>query len=408
MKSKINVGVIFGGRSVENEISVLTAIQTMEAINTEKYDITPIYISKEGRWYTGEALRASANYKNMESLYKACTEVYLRPTYGDNNLYKVKKSLFGSDIVTKLDVIIPALHGTNCEDGSFQGTIEMTGIPYASCNVLASANGMDKITMKMILAANGIAVIDYAWFSDKEWFDKQDEVVERVEKQLGYPMIVKPADSGSSVGISSVHNREELVEAIENAVSYSKRIIVEHLVEKLKEINCSVLGNYYECEASVCEAPIRSGEILSYADKYLGGGAKGGAKGGVKESRGMHSTVREIPANLPEAVTNHIRTTAVETFKALACDGVARIDFMIDEANGNVYVNEINTIPGSLSFYLWEATGVSFTALTERLIEIAFQRKRDSSFKTTSYKENIFNYTISGAKGAKGAKGSKF
>ena len=269
MKSKINVGVIFGGRSVENEISVLTAIQTMEAINTEKYDITPIYISKEGRWYTGEALRTSANYKNMESLYKACTEVYLRPTYGDNNLYKVKKPLFGSDIVTKLDVIIPALHGTNCEDGSFQGTIEMTGIPYASCNVLASANGMDKITMKMILAANGIAVIDYAWFSDKEWFDKQDAVVERVEKQLGYPMIVKPADSGSSVGISSVHNREELVEAIENAVSYSKRIIVEHLVEKLKEINCSVLGNYYECEASVCEAPIRSGEILSYADKYL-------------------------------------------------------------------------------------------------------------------------------------------
>ena len=169
-----------------------------------------------------------------------------------------------------------------------------------------------------------------------------------------------------------------------------------------------MLGNYYECEASVCEAPIRSGEILSYADKYLGGGAKGGAKGGVKESRGMHSTVREIPANLPEEVTNHIRTTAVETFKALACDGVARIDFMIDEANGNVYVNEINTIPGSLSFYLWEATGVSFTALTERLIEIAFQRKRDSSFKTTSYKENIFNYTISGAKGAKGAKGSKF
>lgn len=409
MKSKINVGVIFGGRSVENEISVLTAIQTMEAINTEKYNIIPIYISKEGRWYTGEALRTSNNYKQMEELYKSCTEVYLRPTYGDNNLYKVHKPLFGSDVVAKIDVIIPALHGTNCEDGSFQGTIEMTGIPYAGCNVLASANGMDKITMKMILAANGIDVIDYAWFSDKEWFDRQDAVVERVEKSLGYPMIVKPADSGSSVGISAVHNREELVEAIENAVGYSKRIIVEHLVEQLKEINCSVLGNYYECEASVCEAPIRSGEILSYQDKYLGGGAtKGGAKGGVKESRGMHSTVREIPANLPDEVTAHIRKTAVETFKALNCDGVSRIDFMIDESNGKVYVNEINTIPGSLSFYLWEASGVDFTSLTERLIEIAFQRKRDTSFKTTSYKENIFNYTLSGTKGAKGAKGGKF
>ena len=403
MKSKINVGVIFGGRSVENEISVLTAIQTMEAINTDKYDITPIYISKEGVWYTGEALRKSENYKNMESLKASCQEVYLRPIYGDNNLYKVRKPMFGSDVAAKLDVILPALHGTNCEDGSFQGAIEMTGIPYAGCNVLASANGMDKITMKMVLAQSGIPVIDYTWFSDKEWFDCQEKVVEKVEKALAYPLIVKPADSGSSVGITAVHNCEELVEAIDNAVSYSKRILVEKLVEKLKEINCSVLGNYYECEASVCEAPIRSGEILSYADKYLGGGK--GSKGAVKQSQGMRSTVREIPANLPQKDTDFIRTTAVETFKALACDGVARIDFMIDEADGKIFVNEINTIPGSLSFYLWEATGVSFEQLTERLIEIAFQRKRDSSFKTTSYKENIFNYTISGAKGAKGTKG---
>ncbi|MBQ5874744.1 MAG: D-alanine--D-alanine ligase, partial [Alistipes sp.] len=207
--------------------------------------------------------------------------------------------------------------------------------------------------------------------------------------------------------ITAVHNREEFIEAVDNAVSYSKRIIVERLVEQLKEINCSVLGNYYECEASVCEAPIRSGEILSYADKYLGGGAKGGAKGGgVKQSQGMRSTVREIPANLPNEVTTFIRTTAVATFKALACDGVSRIDFMIDEATGKIYVNEINTIPGSLSFYLWEATGVSFNELVERLIAIAFERKRDSSFKTTSYKENIFNYSSAGA-GAKGAKGAK-
>ena len=404
MKSKINIGVIFGGRSVENEISVLTAIQAMEAIDTTKYDITPIYISKQGTWYTGEALRQSANYKNLDKLYSSCEQVYLRPIYGDQKLYRTRKPLFGSDVVATLDVILPALHGTNCEDGSFQGTIEMTGIPYAGCNVLASANGMDKITMKMVLAECGIPVIDYAWFCDKEWFDRQQQVIERIEGKLQYPMIVKPADSGSSVGIEAVHNREELVQAVENAISFSKRIIVEKLVEQLKEINCSVLGNYYECEASVCEAPIRSGEILSYADKYLGGGAKGGAKGGVKESRGMHSTVREIPAKLPQAQTDFIRTTAVETFKALNCDGVARIDFMIDESTEKIYVNEINTIPGSLSFYLWEATGVSFEQLIERLIAIAFERKRDSSFKTTSYKENIFNYSISGAKGAKGAK----
>ena len=404
MKTKINVGVIFGGRSVENEISVLTAIQAMEAIDTAKYDITPIYITKQGHWYTGEELRQSQNYKDMERLLEKCEQVYLRPIYGDNHLYRVRKPMFGSDVVATLDVILPALHGTNCEDGSFQGTIEMTGIPYAGCNVLASANGMDKITMKMVLAQSGIPVIDYVWFSDKEWFDREAATIERVEQQLGYPVIVKPADSGSSVGIKAVHNREELKEATENAISYSKRIIVEHLVEQLKEINCSVLGNYYECEASVCEAPIRSGEILSYEDKYLGGGVKGGAKGGVKESRGMHSTVREIPARLPEHQTEFIRTKAVETFKALACDGVARIDFMIDEKDQQIYVNEINTIPGSLSFYLWEATGVGFDDLVERLINIAFERKRDSSFKTTSYKENIFNYSLGGAKGAKGAK----
>ena len=401
---KTNIGVVFGGRSVENEISVITAIQAMEAVDTEKYDITPIYISKQGHWYTGEALRHSENYKHMDQLFASCEEVYLRPIYGDNRLYKVRKGLFGSDVAAEIDVILPALHGTNCEDGSVQGAFEMTGIPYAGCNVLASANGMDKITMKMILAQSGIPVVDYVWLTDKEWYDRQQQVVERIESRLHYPVIVKPADSGSSVGIEAVHDREHLIEAIENATAYSKRIIVEHLVEQLREINCSVLGDYYECEASVCEAPVRSGEILSYQDKYLGGG-KGGSKRGGAKSQGMGSTVREIPARLPQQTAEHIRDTAVDTFKTLGCDGVARIDFMIDEATGKVYVNEINTIPGSLSFYLWEASGVSFDRLIDRLVDIALRRSREASFKITSYKENIFNYSL--GDGTKGAKGTK-
>lgn len=399
---KTNIGVVFGGRSVENEISVITAIQAMEAVDKEKYDVTPIYISKQGRWYTGETLRHSENYKDMERLFASCTEVYMRPVYGDNRLYKVKRNIFCTDVAAEIDVILPALHGTNCEDGSVQGAFEMTGVPYAGCNVLASANGMDKITMKMILAQSGIPVVDYVWLTDKEWYDRQQQVVERVENRLGYPVIVKPADSGSSVGIEAVHDREHLVEAIENAAAYSKRIIVEHLVERLREINCSVLGDYYECEASVCEAPVRSGEILSYQDKYLGGSGTKGAKHGGTKSQGMRSTVREIPARLPQQTTDLIRTTAVETFKTLGCDGVARIDFMIDEASDKVYVNEINTIPGSLSFYLWEASGVSFDRLIDRLVDIALRRSREASFKITSYKENIFNYSLGG--GTKGAK----
>ena len=399
---KINVGVIFGGRSVENEISVITAAQTMAAMNTEKYNIVPIYISKEGSWYSGDKLRTTDNYRDMKALLESVEEVYFRPVYGDNNLYRVRKPLFGSSVLTTIDVILPALHGTSGEDGSFQGLIEMTGIPYACPNPLASANGMDKITMKMILKESGIPVVDYAWFSDKEWLSEREACIERAEK-LNYPLIVKPANLGSSVGIKAVHNREELIEATDNAIKYSKRVIVETLIERLKEINCSVLGDYYDCEASVCEAPVRSGEILSYEDKYLGGGAKGG----VKESRGMHSTVREIPARLPEHQTEFIRTKAVETFKALACDGVARIDFMIDEATGGIYVNEINTIPGSLSFYLWEATGIKFDELVDRLIAIAFKRKRDSEFKTTSYSENIFAYQAKHGAKLGGAKGSK-
>ncbi len=396
---KINVGVIFGGRSVENEISVITAAQTMAAMDTQKYNIVPIYISKEGRWYTGDKLRKTDNYRDMNALLASVEEVYFRPIFGDNKLYKVRKPLFGSDVVTTIDVILPALHGTAGEDGSFQGLVEMTGIPYACPNPLASANGMDKITMKMILKESGIPVVDYAWFSDKEWLSEQEGVVERCEA-LSYPLIVKPANLGSSVGIKAVHNREELVEAVDAAIKYSKRIIVEQLIERLKEINCSVLGDYYDCEASVCEAPVRSGEILSYEDKYLGGGKN-------KPSEGMHSTVREIPARLPEEQTAYIRETACKTFRVLACDGVSRIDFMIDEATNNIYVNEINTIPGSLSFYLWEATGVKFNELVDRLIAIAFKRKRDSEFKVTSYSENIFAYQAKHGAKLGGAKGSK-
>lgn len=398
---KTNVGVVFGGRSVENEISVITANQAMAAMDREKYDITPIYITKEGKWYSGEALLNVANYRNPKKLLAMCEEVYMRPIYGDTNLYRCKKSLFGKAVVTKLDVILPALHGTNCEDGTFQGVMEFSGIPYTGCNTLASANGMDKITMKMILKECGIPVIDYSWFSDKEWNDKQEATIAAVEEKLGYPVIVKPANSGSSVGIRAAHNREEFIEAVDYAISFTTRVIIEKYVQKLKEVNCAVLGNYYECEPSVCEVPVRSGEILSYQDKYMNGGGK--------QSQGMQSTVREIPANLPEATTNFIQKAACDTFRALSCDGVARIDFIIDEATDEIFVNEINTIPGSLSFYLWEYSGYNFGTLVDKLIEIALRRKQDAGFKAVNYGDNIFAQGNCGGGAKNGAKmGGKF
>ena len=388
---KTNVGVVFGGRSVENEISVVTANQMMHAMDPEKYNIIPIYITKSGKWYSGEALKNVDNYRDTKSLLAQCEEVYVRPVYGDTNLYRCKKGFFQKEVLAKLDVVVPALHGTNCEDGTFQGVMEFAGIPYAGCNTLASANGMDKITMKMILKECGIPVIDYCWFSDKEWFDRQEKVVENIEGKLGYPVIVKPANLGSSVGIKAAHNKEELLDAIENAIQFTNRIIIEKYVQKLKEVNCAVLGNYYDCQASVCEVPVRSGEILSYQDKYMNGGSK--------KSQGMQSTVREIPANLPEVTTTFIQNAACETFRALSCDGVSRIDFIIDEATDEIFVNEINTIPGSLSFYLWEYSRINFSALVDKLIEIAIRRQQDANKKVVNYGDNIFSgKAVQGAK----------
>lgn len=391
---KTNIGVFFGGRSTEHEISVISASQAMHAINRDKYDVTPIYISKQGKWYTGEALLDIANYRDVPALLAKVEEVYMEPCYGDYNLYKKKKSMFGSNVLTHLDVVIPVLHGSNGEDGIFEGVLESIGIPFAGCNTLSSANGMDKITMKMILQACDIPVVDYVWFTDKQWYAQREALIKKIEDKIGYPVIVKPANLGSSVGIGRATNREELIEKVDGAEIYSTRIIVEDMVEDLQEINCSVLGDCDEYQASVLEEPIKSGEILSYEDKYMGG---------TKGAKGMQASQKRIPAELPEDETKRIQYLATETFRVLSCHGVARVDVIVDRKTRDIYVNEINTIPGSLSFYLWEATGISFEQLMDRLVQLALKRKREMGLKTVSYDHNIFSL----GKGLKGGKMGK-
>ena len=381
---KTNIGVFFGGRSTEHEISVISASQAMAAIDRGRYDVTPIYITKQGRWYTGDALLDVRNYRDPASLLKKCTEVYMRPVYGDYNIYPAKLSGFfggGGKPVGKLDVVIPVLHGSNGEDGIFEGVLETIGIPFAGCNTRSSANGMDKITMKMILQASGVPVVPYLWFTDKQWFGQREQLIGRIESELGYPVIVKPSNLGSSVGIGRAMNREQLIDRIDDAERYSSRIIVEHMVEQLQEINCSVLGNADEYQTSVLEEPIKSGEILSYEDKYMGG---------TKGAKGMQAAQKRIPAELPADVTERIQFLAGETFRVLGCHGVSRVDVIVDRADGNIYVNEINTIPGSLSFYLWEATGLTFAGLMDKLVQLAVQRSREAGQKTVSYDHNIF------------------
>ena len=395
---KTNIGVFFGGRSTEHEISVISASQAMHAINRDKYDVTPIYISKQGKWYTGDALFDVANYRDINSLLAKCQEVYMRPIYDDYNLYKTKKPLFGTDVLTRLDVVIPVLHGSNVEDGIFEGVLQTIGIPYAGCDVLASANGMDKITMKMILQACDIPVVDYVWFTDKQWFAKRDELIAQIENKLGYPVIVKPANLGYSVGIGCAHNREELIDKVDAAEQYSTRLIVEYMVKDLQEINCSVIGDCNEYRMSVLEQPLTSQDILTYTDKYMGG---------TKGAKGMAASQKKFPADLPDAETKRIQFLAGETFRALSCHGVSRVDVMIEgkserDASGcrKIFVNEINTIPGSLSFYLWEGSGLKFDEEMEHLVQLALKRKREQGMKTVSYDQNIFSLG-GGIKGGK-------
>ena len=306
---------------------------------------------------------------------------------------------FGDNVLAQIDVALPAVHGTNVEDGAFQGFLQTLGVPYASCDVLSSAVGMDKYVMKTVFKDNDIPVLPCVVTDIKEYTKTPDEIVARIEAKTTYPVIIKPVNLGSSVGIRKAKNREELVEALEYGFTFAIRVLVENAVTQLKEINCSVIGDYEDAEASECEEPVANDEILSYQDKYVSGSKSGGGKSG------MASLKRKIPADISPEMREEIRTLAVKAFKCLGCSGVARIDFMLDMADNRIYLNEINTIPGSLSFYLWEPMGVKYSQLLDRMIMLAFKRERENKSISFSFDTNILeNITLGGAKGAKGTK----
>ncbi len=398
---KISVGVLFGGNSVEHEVSVISASQAMHALNKEKYNVVPIYITKDCKFYTGEALLDIQKYKDIPALLRECDEVILKKGSAVAELVSVKSGLFGKKTVAVCDMFIPVVHGTNVEDGTLQGYLEMLGVPYAGCDVTASALGMDKYAMKCVLRDAGVNVLDAVCFYSREYFKNSDAVVDNIENKLKYPVIVKPVNLGSSVGIKVAKDRDGLIEAIDEAATFSHKVLVERAIEKLREVNCSVLGDYEECEASVLEEPISSGgDILDFKDKYQGGSK------GEGSTKGMSGSSRKVPAEVTESQEKAIKEMCLTTFKALNCNGVARIDVMIDEATGEIFVNEINTIPGSLSFYLWEAAGVKFDELMDKIIYFAQKRHREREKLSFSYDTNLLSEF--GARSLKnGAKGSK-
>ena len=396
---KIRVGVFFGGKSVEHEVSVISALQACRSLNTEKYEIIPIYITKNTEFYIGENIGKIEAYRNIPALLKESTRVI--PVGNGNTVellnYPMKK--FGNNVAAVIDVALPVVHGTNVEDGALQGYLQTLGIPYAGCDVLSSALGMDKYAMKCVFADNGIPVLPGTVINVKEYTSAQDAVLDMIESKTQYPVIVKPVNLGSSVGIRKAKDREALADALDYAFTFSIKVLVENAITDLKEINCSVLGDYEHAEASECEEPVANDEILSYQDKYVGGTKSSGGKSG------MASLKRKIPADITPEMREEVRSLAVKAFRSLGCSGVSRIDFMLDQSTGKIYLNEINTIPGSLSFYLWEPVGVKYSELLDRMINLAFKRERENKSISFSFDTNILeNASFGGSKGAKGGK----
>lgn len=391
---KIKVGVFFGGKSVEHEVSVISGIQALKSFNQDKYEPIPIYITKENEMYTGEAVGDISNYKNIPELLKKSTRIFFICEQGKVNLVQYPQKKFGNSVVDYIDVAFPVVHGANVEDGSLQGFLRHYNIPLVGCDVMASAVTMDKYVMKTVLKDNDIPVLDCVTLHSKEYQQDEEAAYRKIENKVAYPVIIKPVNLGSSVGIKIAKDREGLKEALEYAYEFGQKVLVERAIMNLREINCAVLGDYETAQASECEEPVSSDEILSYEDKYVAGDKNG--------SQGMRTAKRELPANLTPELREQIRSIAVKTFQVLDCNGVSRIDFMIDKDTNQVYVNEINPIPGSLAFYLWEALGKPYAELLDDMVKLALKREREEKNLMTSFQSNILqNANLSGAKGVK-------
>lgn len=391
---KTKVAMLFGGKSVEHEVSVISGIQAIMNMDTEKYDLIPVYMTKKNEMYVGDEIGKIEAYQDIEGLLQKSRRVIMVNDEDRIRLVSYPPKKFGKNTGIELDIVFPVVHGTNVEDGALQGYLKTMGVPFVGCDVTASAVGMDKYIMKAILKEAGVPVLDAELFTLSDYAEIES-MMDRVERGLGYPVIVKPVNLGSSVGISVAKNRVELSNSIDDAFRYATKVLVEHAITNLREINCAVLGDENEAEASECEEPLHSSDILSYEDKYVSN-AKGGG------SKGMASVSRKIPAELTPEKREEVRCMAVKSFQALGCNGVARIDFMVDEDTGKLYFNEINTIPGSLAFYLFEPIGIPYKTLLDRMIALAMKRVRTEGNLTFTFDTNILNTASFG-----GAKGSK-
>lgn len=397
---KTSVGVIFGCVSVEHEVSIISGVQAINNLDKEKYDIVPIYVTKSGQMLFDKSFCDINTFRNcdLSDFKNKYMNVYIGKNEDRFCLYNVKGGFKKNKLVEYIDVVLPVVHGTNCEDGTVSGYLQMLGIPYVGCNTMSAALGMDKDLFKKVLISADIPTLPHIAFTSMDWSNEKELIIKDIEKKFGYPVIVKPANLGSSIGISKASDLQSLIEAIDLATSFASKVIIERAITNLREINCSVLGDQNENIASVCEEPVMQDEILSFTDKYISN---------QKSSEGMATLKRKLPADISDEKMKEIQKISCDTFKTIGANGVVRIDYLMDcDDNEKVYVNEINTIPGSLAFYLWEATGIKYNELLDRLISLAFKRKREEENLVFTYDSNILDGV--GSFGAKGSKGSKF
>ncbi len=382
----INLAVFFGGRTAEHDVSIITGTQFIENADKTKYNIIPVYISREGYWYTGKPLANAHFYLKADLSMKGIDRVILSPEAGSREL--IKKTAFGIKTVAKIDVVALAMHGMHGEDGTLQGLMELADIPYTSAGVTGSSAGMDKILSKAAFKGLGIPCLDCVYFERQEYQDNPQKIINKIEQAFTYPVIVKPANLGSSIGIKKAHDQTELEEAIDLALNYDRRILVERAIQDLKEINCAVLGDGSQAVTSFLEQPLSKGEILDFADKYL-------PENG--ESKGMKSLDRILPAQLPLEMEKKIKEYALEIFKGFDMKGVVRIDFMIDNATNEIYANEVNTIPGSFAFYLFEPAGLPYKKMIDRLVDGAIQRHQEKSKSNYAFDSAILQKIDTGS-----------
>ncbi len=382
---KINVAVLFGGNSVEHEISIISSIQAIENIDQEKYNVIPVYITKQLEMYCDSTFVTvdpfvefdKTNYKQVNFI-REDEQVFIRQT----------KGLFNK-LDERIDVVLPIVHGTGVEDGTLQGFLKMFDLPIAGPTVLSGAVGQDKAVMKDILKSNNISQTKYVWVDRGQTIN---EAISIIENALSYPVILKPASLGSSVGIEICNDKSELESGLSNCFMYDHKIVIEEALSDFEEFNISVFGTFDDFEHSVVERVLKEDEFLSYEQKYVSGSKKSGGKQG-----GMASLSREVPARIDTSVSEQIKSLASASYRALNCNGVVRFDIIISN-NGDIYINEVNNVPGSLSYYLWEATGYTYKDMLTKMIDQAVNKYYKDQKLIHSFDTNVLKLQKEGSK----------